>query len=120
MILNVLQLIFLNWSNLSIYAPIKIQKSTKHPIGLMIFLLRKQYFEKIITRGERELIVLNPFLDSLCNSAFKNICLTPGIPNGCCQHPQDVVINILYQTWQKPLEKNTSLPSYDIAQTSAH
>jgi hypothetical protein len=38
-----------------------------------------------------ELIVLNPFLDSLCNFSFKNIGLTPGIPKGCFQHPQDVV-----------------------------
>jgi hypothetical protein len=40
------------------------------------------------------LIVLNPVLDSLCNSAFKNIGLTPGIPKGCFQHPQDAVIAI--------------------------
>ena len=38
------------------------------------------------------MIVLNPFLDSLCNFGFKNIGLTPGIPKGCFQHPQDVVI----------------------------
>ena len=37
------------------------------------------------------MIVLNPFLDSLCNFGIKNIGLTPGIPNGCFQHPQDVV-----------------------------
>ena len=37
------------------------------------------------------MIVLNPFLDSLCNFGFKNIGLTPGIPKGCFQHPQDVV-----------------------------
>ena len=57
----------------------------------MIFLLRKQFFEKIITEGGLELIVLNPFLDSLCNSAFKNIGLAPGIPKTCFQYPQDVV-----------------------------
>ena len=57
----------------------------------MIFLLQKQFFEKIITEGGRELIVLNPFLDSLCNSAFKNIGLAPGIQKTCFQHPQDVV-----------------------------
>ena len=51
------------------------------------------FFEKIITRGGRELIVLNPFLDSLCNSAFKNIDLTPGIPKSCFQNPQDIVIH---------------------------
>ena len=37
------------------------------------------------------MIVLNPFLDSLDNFGFKNIGLTPGIPKGCLQHPQDVV-----------------------------
>ena len=57
----------------------------------MIFLLQKQFFEKIITEGGRELIVLNPFLDSLCNSAFKNIGLAPGIQKTCFQHPQDIV-----------------------------
>ena len=55
----------------------------------MIFLLQKQFFEKIITEGDRELIALNPFLDFLCNSAFKNTGLVPGIT--CFQHPQDVV-----------------------------
>ena len=58
----------------------------------MIFLLRKQFFEKIITEGGLELIVLNPFLDSLCNSAFKNIGLGPGIPKTCFQYPQDIVL----------------------------
>ena len=38
------------------------------------------------------MIVLNPFLDFLCNSAFKNIGLTPGNPKGCFQHPQDVFV----------------------------
>ena len=37
------------------------------------------------------MIILNTFLDFLCNSAFKNIDLTPGIPKGRFQHPQDVV-----------------------------
>ena len=41
------------------------------------------------------MIVLNPFLDSLCNFGFKNIGLTPGIQKGCFQHPQDVVICLL-------------------------
>ena len=58
----------------------------------MIFLLREQFFEKIITDGGLELIVLNPFLDSLCNSAVKNIGLAPGIPKSCFQHPQDIVL----------------------------
>ena len=57
----------------------------------MIFLLREQFFEKIITDGGLELIVLNPFLDFLCNSAVKNIGLAPGIPKSCFQHPQDIV-----------------------------
>ena len=58
------------------------------------FLLRKQFFEKIITEGGLKLIVLNPFLDSLCNSAFKNIGLAPGIPNTCFQHPQDILYTL--------------------------
>ena len=41
------------------------------------------------------MIVLNPFLDSLCNLGFKNIRLTPGIPKTCFQNPQDVVIYVL-------------------------
>ena len=76
---------------MSIYIAIKIQKSTKRPIFLMIFLLRKQFFEKIITEGGLKLIVLNPFLDSLCNFGFKNIGLTPGTGLGCFQSSQDIV-----------------------------
>jgi hypothetical protein len=64
----------------------------------MIFLLRKQFFEKIITEGGLEFIVLNPFLDFLCISAFKNIGLAPGIPKTCFQHPQDVVV-VLFSLW---------------------
>ena len=60
----------------------------------MIFLLRKQFFEKIITGQRLKLIVLNPFLDSLCNFGFKNIGLTPGIPKECFEHPQDVVFSL--------------------------
>ena len=37
------------------------------------------------------MIVLNPFLDSLCNFGFRNIGPTPGIPKACFQHPQDIV-----------------------------
>ena len=59
----------------------------------MIFLQQKQFFEKIITGQGRQLIVLNPFLDSLCNLGFKNIGLAPGIQKVCFQHPQDVVNN---------------------------
>ena len=40
------------------------------------------------------MIILNLFLDSLCNFGFKNIGLTPGIPKRCFQHPQDVVYYI--------------------------
>ena len=61
----------------------------------MIFLLQKQFFEKITTEGGLKLIVLNPFLDSLCNYAFKNIGLAPGIPKTCFQHPQDIVYQIM-------------------------
>ena len=39
----------LNWSYLSIYIDIKIQKSTKCPIFSMIFCAENQFFEKIIT-----------------------------------------------------------------------
>ena len=42
---------FLNCSKLFIYIAIKIQKSTKHPIFLMILLLQKQFFEKNLTGG---------------------------------------------------------------------
>ena len=66
----------------------------------MIFLLQKQFFEKIITEGGLKLIVLNPFLDSLCNSAFKNIGLAPGIPKTCFQHPQDMVSSLTTETPQ--------------------
>ena len=51
------------------------------------------------------MIVLNPFLDSLCNFGFKNIDMTPGIPNGCFQHPQDVVEIGIYKWYNNPLLK---------------
>ena len=38
------------------------------------------------------MIVLNPFLDSLCNFGLKNIGLTPGTGSGCFQSSQDIVI----------------------------
>ena len=96
LIQKVLELDFLKTGlNYSYILAIRIQKSTKRSIFLMIFLLRKQFFEKIITRGGRELIVLNPFLDSLCKKKKKNICLTPGIPKTCFQHPQDIVLYLL-------------------------
>jgi hypothetical protein len=36
-------LVIKNWSNLFIYIAIRIQKSTKHPIFLMMFLCRKHF-----------------------------------------------------------------------------
>ena len=51
------------------------------------------------------MIVLNPFLDSLCNFGFKNIGLTPGVPKRCFQHPQDVVY-ILKRSLEKLFGKN--------------
>ena len=79
---------------MSIYIAVKIQKSTKRPIFSTIFFAEKQFFEKISSRGGRQLIVLNPFLDSLGHSGFKNIGQIPGIHKGCFQHPQDVVTTI--------------------------
>ena len=55
---------------------------------------KKVIWKKSLIGGGLELIILNPFLDSLCNFGFKNIGLTPGIPNGCFQHPQDVVTTL--------------------------
>ena len=84
---------------MSIYIAIKIQKSTERPIFLTIFFAEKQFFEKIISRGGRQLIVLNPFLDSLGHFGLKNISLPPGTGLGCFQSSQDVVyygVSILY------------------------
>jgi hypothetical protein len=39
------------------------------------------------------LIVLNPFLDFLCNFGLKNIGLTPGTGLGCFQSSQDIGYN---------------------------
>ena len=80
----------------------------------MIFLHRKQFFEKIITGQGRQLIVLNPFLDSLCNFGFKNICLTHGIPKGCFQHPQDIVHMIKVKVWLCPQVKRKVEPIFHI------
>ena len=77
---------------MSIYIAIKIQKSTKRPIFSTFFFAEKQFFEKISTRGGRQLIVLNPFLDSLGHSGLKNIGLPPGTESGCFQSSQYVVI----------------------------
>ena len=41
------------------------------------------------------MIVLNPFLDSLCNFGFKNIGLTPGTGSRCFQSSQDVVTDAI-------------------------
>ena len=76
---------------MSTYIAIKIQKSTKRPIFSTIFFAEKQFFEKITSRGGRQLIVLNPFLDSLVHSGLKNIGLPPGTGSGCFQSSQDVV-----------------------------
>ena len=40
------------------------------------------------------MIVLNPFSDSLCNSAFKNIDLTLRTGLGCFQSSQDIVLDL--------------------------
>ena len=56
------------------------------------FFAPKTKKKKIITEGGLELIVLNPFLDSLFNSAFKNIGLAHGIPKTYFHFPQDVVL----------------------------
>ena len=55
------------------------------------FWCRKQFFEKNITGQQRQLIVLNPFLDSLGNFALKNIGLPPGVGLECFQSSQDAV-----------------------------
>ena len=61
------------------------------------------------------MIVLNPFLDSLCNFGFKNIGLKPGIPKECFPHPQDVVIYIS-ELGQKPKRAfNTFLTITDLS-----
>ena len=78
---------------MSIYIAIKIQKSTERPIFLTIFFAEKQFFEKIISRGGQQLIVLNQFLDFLGNFALKNIDLPPGAGLGCFQSSQDAVCN---------------------------
>ena len=56
-----------------------------------IFFAEKQFFEKISSRGGRQLIVLNPFLDSLGHFGLKNIGLPPGTGLGCFQSSQDIV-----------------------------
>ena len=58
------------------------------------FFAEKQSFEKISSRGGRQLIVLNPFLDFLVHSGLKNIGLPPGTELGCYQSSQDVVIYV--------------------------
>ena len=42
------EVIFFNWSNLSIYIAIKIQKSTKRPIFLMIFGVENRFLKKTL------------------------------------------------------------------------
>ena len=72
---------------MSIYIAIKIQKSTKRPIFSTIFFAEKQFFEKISSRGGRQLIVLNPLLDYLGHFGLKNIGLPPGAGLECFQSP---------------------------------
>ena len=66
-----------------------------------IFFAEKQFFEKISSRGGRQLIVLNPFLDSLGHSGLKNIGLPPGTGSGCFQSSQDVVVGYPIMTLSK-------------------
>ena len=85
----------------------------------MIFLLLKQYFEKTITGQRQWLIVLNPFLDSLCNSAFKNIGLTPGTGSICFQSSQDIVIDFYLakvEIWKSSENLQMSRPFSQILQ----
>ena len=53
------------------------------------------------------MIVLNPFLDSLCNFGLKNIGLTPGTGSGCFQSSQDIVSSI--EKIQKTCRKSPSI-----------
>ena len=74
------------------YIALKIQKSPKRPIfSTIFFFAEKQFFEKISSRGGRQRIVLNPFLDSLGHFGLKNIGLPPGTGSRCFQSSQDVV-----------------------------
>ena len=76
---------------MSLYIAIKIQKSTKCQIFSTFFFAEKQFFEKISSRGGQQLIVLNPFLDSLGHFGLKNIGLPPGTGSECFQSSQDAV-----------------------------
>ena len=60
-----------------------------------IFFVDKQFFEKISSRGGRQLIVLNPFLDSLGHFGLKIVGLPPGTRSGCVQSSHDIVIHFL-------------------------
>ena len=51
------------------------------------------FFQKTIfgaKKSSKEIVLGNPFLDSLCNFGFKNIGLTPGPGSGCFQSSQDI------------------------------
>ena len=61
----------------------------------MIFGVEKSNLKKSLIGGGLELIVLKPFLDSLCNFGSKNIGLTPGRGLGCFQSSQDIVYDIM-------------------------
>ena len=76
----------------------------------MFFGVEKSNLKKsVIGPGGLELIVLNPFLDYLCNFGFKNIGLTPGIPKGCFQHPQDAVNTLIAFRLKNPLKRGVAL-----------
>ena len=60
----------------------------------IFFYAKKQFFEKISSRGGQQLIVLNPYLDSLGHFGLKNIGLPPGTGLECFQSSQDAVIYI--------------------------
>ena len=62
---------------------------------LMIFGAEKSNLKKITYRGGLGPIVLNPFLDFLCNFGFKNIGLTPGTGSGFFHSSQDVVTDAI-------------------------
>ena len=57
----------------------------------MIFGTQKSNLKKITNRGGQQLIVLNPFLDSLGHFGLKKVSLPPGTGSGCFQSSQDVV-----------------------------
>ena len=75
---------------------------------------QKFFFEKISTQKEQKWIVLNPCLDSLWNSAFKNIGLSPGVdfsrPSGC----NETFINSVTKTVSDTIEENNLDSTEDV------